>query len=198
MVIIYTLKQETRSWKLLLFCAVLWSVLLALLIISARPGYKSPIARDIAANMNRTMRDYRDDPDMTFAWDTMQQKLRCCGISGASDWAVVLGAGRVPDSCCLGSAKTSCSASTGSFSVGCTMTLLKFDMEYLSSYASKAISAAVILPLMAIFGYFCGSQQIRNDDNQYQRFEEQGVAVAPGSSYRTRRFARQVVEISYS
>ncbi|KAF0303402.1 Tetraspanin-9 [Amphibalanus amphitrite] len=73
----------------------------------------------VTATMNASLEQYRNKSSIARDWDHVQRALRCCGPSGAADWAPVLGNDTVPDSCCERAAAANCSGAEGAFNAGC-------------------------------------------------------------------------------
>lgn len=109
-----------------------------------------PAATDLAL---QSMTKYGQDPVLTEAWDSVQNLLDCCGVSGISDWSDALnGTAFYNDSI------STCPTRTAA-DVGCLDAIIK-EGDILGAISLSFL----VLELMAIIFSFC---LYRHLDNKY-------------------------------
>ncbi|XP_043231853.1 tetraspanin-9-like [Amphibalanus amphitrite] len=108
--------------------------------------------------MNASLEQYRNNSSTARDWDHVQRALRCCGPTGAADWAPVLGNGTVPDSCCERAAAANCSGAEGSFSAGCApavQALVAGQRRWSVALATATASLLLLLIIVMLSGAVC-------------------------------------------
>ncbi|XP_046427771.1 CD63 antigen-like [Neodiprion fabricii] len=88
----------------------------------------------VTEKMNSSMAEYKDNTEITFLWDGIQKKLRCCGTNEPKDWQLYFANDSLPMTCCdpqAGAAGTvSCKLNSTSelhvHDVGCAPAFLDF------------------------------------------------------------------------
>ncbi|XP_054257841.1 CD63 antigen-like isoform X2 [Macrosteles quadrilineatus] len=81
-------------------------LLMVIFIVELAVGIAASVAKDEFASamrgtLNRSMGNYTQSRTDQSAWDTMQRKLKCCGVDGPQGWSTVFADGNVPASCCV-------------------------------------------------------------------------------------------------
>jgi len=82
------------------------------------------------------------------SWDVLQSHFQCCGVDSRRDWQVIVGPGRVPNSCCRTdrSGKTlACDAGRNSYDRGCVRFLREFVENHSGLFGGIAIGVAILL-----------------------------------------------------
>ncbi|XP_054257840.1 CD63 antigen-like isoform X1 [Macrosteles quadrilineatus] len=92
-----------ENYYMLIAFAVL---LMVIFIVELAVGIAASVAKDEFASamrgtLNRSMGNYTQSRTDQSAWDTMQRKLKCCGVDGPQGWSTVFADGNVPASCCV-------------------------------------------------------------------------------------------------
>ncbi|XP_049807582.1 CD63 antigen-like [Schistocerca nitens] len=88
-------------------CMILtFSALLGVIfILELAAGIAGYVLEDAAVEvinkrMNDSMVHYRDSPEITIVWDSIQKEFSCCGTNNITDWGIIYKNGSLPDSCC--------------------------------------------------------------------------------------------------
>ncbi|KAF0303401.1 Tetraspanin-9 [Amphibalanus amphitrite] len=112
----------------------------------------------VTATMNASLEQYRNNSPTARDWDHVQRALRCCGPTGAADWAPVLGNDTVPDSCCERAAAANCSSAEGAFSAGCApavQAMVAGQRRWSVALATATASLLLLLIIVMLCGAVC-------------------------------------------
>ncbi|XP_017779905.1 PREDICTED: CD151 antigen [Nicrophorus vespilloides] len=87
--------KEVRCMLVTYFIAVF--LIFVTMLVGGILGYvfRAKVENTMKNTMIGSIRSYGNDRPVTEAWDEIQSRLQCCGVSGAVDWT-----DQIPDSCC--------------------------------------------------------------------------------------------------
>lgn len=141
--------KEIRCMLITYFMILL--VLFVVLLVGGILGYvfRDRVEDTIKTRMMASLDEFNEKLVIRDAWNAAQQKMKCCGIDSASDWA-----GHVdplPPSCCPeGTAEGSCTTSNA-FQSGCQLKVKEFAQQHAQVLAGVGIGISCFLLLGMLF-----------------------------------------------
>ena len=153
---------EKKVLLYLFACLVIITFILEL--VGGILAVKNDYGKELEDSLYKTLPDYKSGNDaIEEAWDTLQEKLDCCGVNNFSDWQNVFERSVVPVSCC----KTTCKGSGKPelvnitemhYKTGCYKKIKDEFEDNTFAVAVIGIAFAVIQVLGVIFACFVASR----------------------------------------
>lgn len=155
--------KESACMLLIFFFLLLLILILEIVAGALAFTYRSQVEGFVVMDLQTGLSSYNSSESITKAWDTMQQKFKCCGINGSSDWAssnvTFEGNAMYPDSCCQTYAMGCASkmVPVPAYIDGCQDGLIKFleDNIYIVGAVGIAFGLIQVLGLIFSMSLFC-------------------------------------------
>ncbi|XP_046679689.1 CD63 antigen-like [Homalodisca vitripennis] len=161
-----------ENYYMLIGFAVL---LLVIFVIELAVGIAASVAKEefasaMRSTLKRSMGNYTHSQTEQSAWDSMQRKLRCCGVEGPQGWNEVFADGSVPGSCCVANVQNDPNAlcrnsddPTQVFQDGCYERLKTKTKDNIVIIMAVGIGIAFI-ELLGIVLACCLAQAVRKEE----------------------------------
>lgn len=142
---------------LLTYFTILFLVFVVVLI-GGILGYvfREKVQTTMRQEMYSSLKFYGNRRQVSYSWDTTQERLKCCGVDSYRDWQLY---GRIPESCCqetYGGQKKPCIDNPSPLTIynqGCLHVTSSFIREHASIIAGCSIALAVLMTFGMVFSY---------------------------------------------
>ncbi|XP_063224959.1 tetraspanin-11 [Bacillus rossius redtenbacheri] len=146
--------REIKCMLLLYFMLVF--LVFVTMLVGGILGYvfREKVGVTMEQEMQRSLSQYRggeQHKETTDAWDYIQQNVKCCGVTGPSNW---ISYGGVPASCCKQRVLNSaiCTAvPTNIYDDGCLEKTVKFVKDHAATLGGAGVGVACLMILGMIF-----------------------------------------------
>uniref|UniRef100_U5EU03 Tetraspanin n=1 Tax=Corethrella appendiculata TaxID=1370023 RepID=U5EU03_9DIPT len=146
--------KEVKCMLLTYF--IITFLIFVIMLIGGILGYvfREKVALTMRQEMYSSIKLYGNRRTVTQAWDTTQERLKCCGVEDWHDWQRY---GQIPESCCqetYGGQRKPCREAPSALSLynnGCLDVASKFIRDHAALIGASAIIVAILLIFGMIF-----------------------------------------------
>ncbi|XP_042201061.1 tetraspanin-4 [Callorhinchus milii] len=161
--------KENRCLLLTFFIVLLIIFVLELIVGTLFLVYKERINSYAKDDLKKGLKFY-DKPDnrgLTKAWDLVQVKFQCCGVTNYTDWFGVFNESKVPEACCPAQGPHCSEHAEKWWKMPCYDTVINWLKENVLAVCIFGLCIAVLQILGLIFSLVMYCQLVKGEDNDY-------------------------------